>query len=101
MNEQTNNPIEKSIEMLTEAGWSREEATNLMRAIKSEKSGEHLFFDVAPAWVNHCYETKNYVTNMLGLVALGLIDVSLDDNGDWLFKLNENGIKAGKMMGLK
>jgi hypothetical protein len=38
---------------------------------------------------------------MLGLVASGLIDVSLDDNGDWLFKLNENGIKAGKMMGME
>ena len=95
------NPILQSIAMLKEAGWTEEEATCLLRAIKSEKSGEHLFFEVAPKWVQHCCETKNYVTNMLGVVAMGLVTVTLGDDGEWLFSLSEDGIKAGEMMGLE
>ena len=101
MNKNLDNPISKSIAMLKEAGWTEEEATCLLRAIKSEKSGEHLFFEVAPKWVEHCYEAKNYVTNMLGIVAKGLVSVELGDDGEWLFSLNEDGIKAGELMGLK
>lgn len=97
----SDNPISKSIEILKEAGWTEEEATCLLRAIKSDKSGEHLFFEVAPKWVHHCCETKSYVTNMLGVVAMGLVTVTLGDDGEWLFALNDKGIEAGKNMGLK
>ena len=101
MNGSRENPISQSISMLKEAGWTEEEATCLLRAIKSDKSGEHLFFEAAPKWVHHCCETKNYVTNILGVVAMGLVTVKLGDDGEWLFSLNKEGIKAGELMGLK
>ena len=94
------NPIEGSIDYLVECGWTREQAINLCRAIKSDKSAEHLW-EVAPQWIEHCGESMKYVHSMLGVVAMGVVDVSQSDDGEWMFKLNDNGIEAGKQMGLK
>lgn len=94
------NPITGSIDYLVECGWTREQATNLCRAIKSEQSPEHLW-QIAPKWIEHCGESMQYVQNMLGVVALGLVNVMQGENGEWLFSLNEAGIKHGESMGLK
>jgi hypothetical protein len=39
-----------------------------------------------------------YVHGMLGTVAKGLIDVEMGKDGEWLFKLNEEGMGAGKKL---
>ena len=93
------NPIEQAVAHLVSAGWTEEEAKNLLRAIH-DKDGERLFTEVAPKWVDHCFESMNYTKNMLGVVAMGLVSVSLGKDGEWLFKLNSKGIEAGKQMGL-
>lgn len=93
------NPIEKSIKWLVECGWSEDQARNLCRAIKSDKSPEHLW-EVAPQWIEHCGDSMRYVHAMLGVAAMGLVDVSLGDNGEWMFKLNARGIQASIEMGL-
>lgn len=94
------NPIEQVIDHLVKAGWTKTEAKHLLRAI-TDKDGERLFHEVAPKWVEHCFDSMNYVKNMLGVVAMGLVTVTLHDDGEFYFKLNDNGIEAGKQMGLK
>ena len=94
------NPITESLKYLVDSGWTELEARHLMRAI-NDKDGKRLFFEVAPKWVAHCGERMSYVKNMLGLVAQGLVSVSLAEDGEWMFALNEKGIEAGKEMGLK
>lgn len=93
-------PTKQAIEHLVEAGWTEVEAKNLLIAI-TDKDGERLFCEVAPKWIAHCYESMNYAKNMLGLVATGLVSVTLHEDGEWRFKLNDKGIEAGKQMGLK
>lgn len=83
-------PIQGSIDYLVECGWSKEQAKNLCRAIKSDKSAEHLW-EVAPKWIEHCGESMKYVHAMLGVVATGVVDVHLSDDGEWLFSLNDKG----------
>jgi hypothetical protein len=94
------NPIEQAIAHLVSAGWTEDEAKNLLRAIK-DTDGARLFHEVAPKWVDHCYDSMSYVKNMLGVVAMGLVSVTLHEDGEFRFKLNNNGIEAGKQMGLK
>jgi hypothetical protein len=96
----TQNPIEQAIDHLAKAGWTKEEAKNLLGAI-NDKDGHRLFHEVAPKWVDHCFDSMSYVKNMLGVVAMGLVSVTLHEDGEWRFKLNDKGIKAGKQMGLK
>jgi hypothetical protein len=38
---------------------------------------------------------------MLGVVAMGVVKVTLREDGEWMFSLNDKGIEAGKQMGLK
>jgi hypothetical protein len=91
------NPIEQSIDYLVECGWEREQAVNLVAAITDE-SGERLW-EAAPQWIKHCADSMRYVNDMLGSVALGLIEVRLgEDNETWLFKLNEKGMGEGKKL---
>ena len=94
------NPIEQAIEHLISAGWTDSEAKNLLRAI-NDKDGYRLFHEVAPKWVDHCFDSMNYVKNMLGVVATGLVSVTLHEDGEWRFKLNDKGIEAGRQMGLE
>lgn len=91
-------PIKASVEYLVSAGWTEEQATHLLRALKSD-SPEKLW-ELAPKWVEHCHEKMSYVTNLLGLVAMGIIDVT-HKKGEWYFELNDKGIEVGKQMGLK
>lgn len=91
------NPIAESINYLVECGWEREQAVNLVAAIRDE-SGERLW-KAAPQWIEHCANSKRYVDEMLFSVALGLIEVELgEDNETWLFKLNERGMGMGKKL---
>ena len=90
-------PLAESIDYLVECGWYREQAVNLVAAIR-DKSGERLW-EVAPKWIEHCADSMRYVNDMLGSVALGLIEVRLgEDNESWLFKLNEKGMVVGKKL---
>ena len=91
------NPVNKSIEYLVDCGWTKAEAENLCAAIKSDKSGEHLW-EIAPKWIEHCGEAKKYVESMLGLVAQGLINVTEGKDEDWMFSLNDKGLEAGKSL---
>jgi hypothetical protein len=100
MNKPEPNPIQESIKWLVECGWTKEQAINLCKAIKSNKSPEDLW-EVVPKWIEHCGESMKYVHAMLGTVAMGFVDVTLGDDGEWMFQLNDNGIQAGKDMGLK
>jgi hypothetical protein len=91
------NPITESIDYLVECGWEREQAVNLVAAIRDE-SGERLW-KAAPKWIEHCADSKRYVDEMLSCVALGLIEVTLGkDNETWFFKLNDKGMGAGKKL---
>ena len=91
------NPIAESIEYLVECGWEREQARNLVAAI-TDDSGDRLL-EAAPKWIEHCADSMRYVNDMLGCVALGLIEVRLgEDNETWLFKLNEKAMSAGKKL---
>ena len=96
----TQNPIEQAIDHLVKAGWTKDEAKNLLGAI-TDKDGHRLFHEVAPKWVDHCFDSMSYVTNMLGVVAMGFVSVTLHEDGEWRFKLNDKGIEAGKQMGFK
>jgi hypothetical protein len=89
------NPITASIDYLIDCGWSKEQATNLCKAIHS-KSGEHLW-EIAPEWIQHCGECKKYVDGLLGTVATGLVNVTKGDNS-WMFSLNDQGMKVGEQM---
>jgi predicted transcriptional regulator with HTH domain len=90
------NPIQASIDYLIECGWTKEQATNLCKAIHSDESGEHLW-SIAPDWIQHCGECKKFVDGFLGTVATGLVQVTKRDD-TWLFSLNEQGLKVGKQM---
>lgn len=39
-----------------------------------------------------------YVNDMLGSVAMGLIEVTQGEDGEWLFKLNDAGMGVGKQL---
>ena len=88
------NPITQSIAWLVECGWSKEEATNLAGAIKADTPEK--LWEVAPLWLEHCGDSIKYVNDMLGSVAIGLIEVTQGADGGWLFKLNDAGMGVGK-----
>lgn len=90
------NPITESIKYLVECGWTEDQSKNLMRAIH-DKSGERLW-EFAPLWIEHCGQCMKYVNGMLGTVALGLVGVTRNEQGEWLFSLNEKGLLVGKQM---
>jgi hypothetical protein len=92
-----NDPIKESIKYLVECGWSEDQAKNLIRAVKSDQSAEHLW-EVAPQWIEHCGERMRYVSGVLESVAMGLVDVRIDENGEWLFSLNDTGLDVGKQL---
>jgi hypothetical protein len=90
------NPITKSIEYLIECGWKKEQAINLIKAITD--SNPDRLWEAAPQWIEHCGESMKYVHAMLGNVAMGLINVRMGENGEWLFALNETGLNVGKQL---
>lgn len=90
------NPITQSIAWLVECGWDKEQATHLASAIKADTPEK--LWEVAPLWLEHCGESMRYVHDMLGSVAMGLIEVTQDANGEWLFKLNDVGMGVGKKL---
>ena len=93
------NPITASIKYLVECGYTKEEAKNLMQAVQDE-SPERLL-EIAPKWIEHVGEHKRYQEGLLGLIAKGCMTVTMGSDGEWMFRLNDAGIEAGKAMGLK
>lgn len=89
------NPIDASVEWLVECGYTHDQAQNLVRAIK-DKSKDRLW-ELAPKWIHHVGEHKKY-QELLDTVALGILDVTADENGEWYMALNEDGLKIGKEM---
>ena len=53
-------------------------------------------WEVAPLWLEHCGDSMKYVNDMLGSVAMGLINVTQGEDGEWLFALNDAGMGVGK-----
>jgi len=90
------NPITQSIDWLVECGWDRKQATNLAGAIKADTPEK--LWEVAPLWLEHCGDSMKYVNDMLGSVAMGLIEVTQGEDGEWLFKLNDAGMGVGKQL---
>jgi hypothetical protein len=90
------NPITKSIDWLVECGWDRKQATNLASAITADTSEK--LWEVAPKWLEHCGESMKYVNDMLGSVAMGLINVTQGADGEWLFALNDEGMGVAKRL---
>jgi hypothetical protein len=90
------NPITQSIDWLVECGWSKEQATHLASAIKADTPEQ--LWAVAPLWLEHCGGSMKYVNDMLGSVAMGLIEVTQGADGEWLFKLNDAGMGVGKQL---
>lgn len=94
---QTDDPIQRSIDYLMECGWSREQAVNLIRAVKSKESAERLW-EIAPQWIEHCGERMHYVSGVLETVAMGLVTVTRGDDDEWLFELNDKGLDVGRQI---
>ena len=74
------NPITQSIDWLVECGWSKAQATNLAGAIKADTPEK--LWEVAPLWLEHCGDSMKYVNDMLGSVAMGLIEVTQGEDGE-------------------
>ena len=92
-----NDPIKDSIKYLIDCGWTENQAKNLIRAIKSDKSGEHLW-EIAPKWIEHCGERMVYIKGVLESVAMGLVDVHMNDEGEWTFSLNDTGLNVTQQL---
>ena len=90
------NPIKSSIKYLVECGWSENQAKNLIGAIH-DKDPDRLW-EIAPEWIQHCGEKKMYVDGLLESVAMGLIAVTKNDDGEWMFELNVTGQDVGKQL---
>lgn len=90
------NPITSSIKYLVECGWSEDQAKNLIRAVR-DKNKDRLI-DVAQEWIQHCGESKYYVTGVLDSVAMGLVNVTKNDAEGWMFELNDTGLGVGKQL---
>lgn len=90
------NPITQSIDWLVSCGWTKEQATNLASAIKADTPEK--LWEVAPLWLEHCGESMRYVNDMLGSVAMGLINVTQGEDGEWRFALNDAGMGVGKQL---
>lgn len=89
-------PIQSSIQYLIETGWTEDQAKNLIKAI-NDPSAERLW-EIAPKWIEHCGESKFYVAGMLDSVAMGLVSVSMNEEGEWIFALNDKGLGVGKTL---
>lgn len=85
------NPIEASKRWLVECGYTEREAVNLIRAIKDEDP-ERLW-DLAPKWFQHVGDHKRYQTLLLDLVAQGVLTVTANESGEWMFRLNDSGLR--------
>lgn len=90
------NPVQEAIKWLQNCGWTLEESENIVRSVK-DKDAERLF-DIAPMWIEHCGNAKQYVEGLLGTVALGLVAVKRSDEGLWVFELNDTGLKAARQI---
>jgi hypothetical protein len=93
----SNNPIEAAKHYLIDKGWDGPQADNLLRALKADTPEK--LWSAAPRWVEHVGDARAYM-NLLETIAEGLVNVSISDDGEWLFSLSDAGIDAGIAMGL-
>lgn len=89
-------PITASIEWLVACGWTKEQSTALCRAIRSDKSAQHLW-QIAPQWLEFAGDAKKLIL-LIDLVAQGLANVTQDDSGEWVYSISETGIKVAKQL---
>jgi hypothetical protein len=88
------NPIKESINYLVNAGWSKEEAKNLIKALYHEDA--KTLWDFAPEWIELVADAKKNLA-MYDLVAKGIVNVTKHDNA-WFYQLNDEGLKVGQQM---
>ena len=50
-------------------------------------------WEIAPKWIEHCGEAKRYMTAILELVAMGLLTVTANDEGEWMMSLSSAKIE--------
>jgi len=79
-------PIKASKAWIVDQGWAEEEADNLMGALEAD-SGERLW-ELMPKWFTHVGEVRKYMT-MLELIAMGIVTVTADADGEWLYSLKD------------
>ena len=89
-------PVAQSIDWLVKCGWEKKEAINLAAAIKADTPEK--LWKIGPLWLEHCGESMRYVNDMLGSVAMGLMNVTQGENGEWMFALNDKGMGVGKKL---
>lgn len=88
------NPIAESIKYLQNCGWTKNEATNLMRALCSE-SAEQLW-EFAPDWIEMVGKAKMQMA-LYEVVAKGLANVTKRDV-EWFYTLSKTGVEVGKQL---
>ncbi len=74
------NPISASINWLCDQGFTRTEATNIVRAIKAESP--EVLWENAPKWIEWCGKIKKEHDGLVMLVAQGFINVYWNDDTD-------------------
>jgi len=89
-------PIKQSIDWLIKCGWEKKEAINLAAAITANTPEK--LWEIGPLWLEHCGESMRYVNDVLGSVAMGLINVTRGEDGAWMFALNDKGMGVGKKL---
>lgn len=84
--------LQSAIYYLVESGWDEDQAKNLIQAIYYKDKNK--LINISQEWIEHCADSKFYVEGMLTSIAMGLIDVTKNDNGEWEYSLNKNGLTA-------
>lgn len=88
------NPISASIDHLVNAGWSKDEAQNLIAGLYHEDA--KTLWDFAPEWIELVADAKKNLA-MYELVAKGIVNVTKRDNA-WFYQLNEKGLSIGQQI---
>lgn len=87
-----NKSLQSTIDYLVESGWNEDQAKNLIQAIYYKDKNK--LIDISQEWIEHCADSKFYVEGMLTSIAMGLVDVTKNNNGEWEFSMNKKGLTA-------
>lgn len=88
------NPITESINHLQHCGWTKDEATNLLKALYDDDPEK--LWEFAPEWIEMVGRAKMDIA-MYEVVAKGLANVTKRD-GEWFYALSQTGLKVGEQM---
>ncbi len=76
-----------AIRQLEHAGFTTQEATNLIRSLRS--TNPNALIEHAPKWISWCAHVRECYETIIDLAAKGVITVQWADNpGDMLLSLN-------------